>query len=44
MQGSDKLDHSPIDPPGHSREVIPKAFRAKLKALFDDPKIAKALE
>ncbi|NKB57362.1 MAG: hypothetical protein GKS00_13630 [Alphaproteobacteria bacterium] len=44
IQGEDNLGGHPVNPPGHSREVVPVAFREKLKELFGDPKIKAALQ
>ena len=40
IYGMDNLGSSAFDPPGHSRTVIPIAFRRKLEELFASPEIA----
>ncbi len=43
VQGRDNLGADVINPPAHAREAVPKAFKAKLEELLNDPAVAKAL-
>lgn len=43
LQGRDNLGGDFINPPSHSRKAVPKAFRQKLKTLFEDSRVAQAL-
>jgi len=43
LQGKDDLGGSAINPPGHAKEAVPPAFRAKLQQLFAKPEIRAAL-
>jgi hypothetical protein len=41
--GRDDLGGSAINPPSHARTAVPMAVRRKIKEMFDDPEIIKAL-
>lgn len=43
MNGQDNLGGDFVNPPGHARIAVPKAFRQKLKDLFSDSQIKAAL-
>ena len=43
LQGGDHLGGDAINPPAHAREAVPKAFKAKLEELLNDPGVANAL-
>lgn len=44
LQGRENLGGSALNAPAHSREAVPKAFKSKLEALFNDPAIVAALK
>lgn len=43
IQGQDNLGGDFFNPPGHAREAVPRAFKAKLEALLNDESIVRAL-
>ena len=43
LQGDDNLGGDFLNPPGHAREAVPRAFKAKLEALLNDESIVRAL-
>jgi hypothetical protein len=43
IQGRDNLGADVLNPPGHAGEAVPKAFKAKLEELLNDPAVANAL-
>jgi hypothetical protein len=43
IQGKDNLGMDLINPFAHAGEAVPKAFKAKLEELLNDPTVAKAL-
>lgn len=43
INGEDNLGGDFVNPPGHARIVVPKAFRQKLEELFSDSQIKAAL-
>jgi len=43
LQGKDDLGGDFINPPGHAKEAVPKAFAQKLEELFNDEKIVESL-
>ncbi len=43
LQGRDDLGGDFLNPPGHSRKVVPIAFRRKLEILFKDSRVVQAL-
>lgn len=42
--GARDLGGSQLNPPGHAKEVMPKAFREAIEALLNSPEIAAALQ
>lgn len=44
LSGRESLGGNAMNPPGHSRAAIPKAFRGKIEELFSDPGIIHALK
>ncbi len=43
LKGKDDLGGDALNPPGHSRKVVPAAYKRKLEELFRDPRIKAAL-
>lgn len=43
LSGRDELGGSTLNPTRHAREAIPRAFKAKLEALLNDPDVQRAL-
>lgn len=44
IQGTDNLGGSAFNPPAHSRQATPEAYKKKLEKLLNDPDVIKALE
>ncbi len=44
LRGRDDLGGDFINPPGHSRKVVPETFKRKLEELFRDPGVSSALQ
>ncbi|HTS55728.1 MAG TPA: hypothetical protein VMH26_20865 [Burkholderiales bacterium] len=42
--GEDNLGDGGLDPPSHSRKVVPQAFKKIMEGLFKDPKVVEALK
>ena len=43
IRGRDNLGGSFVDPPGHSSQAVPIAFKAKLEQLLNSPKIVESM-
>lgn len=44
LKGEDELGGSFISPPAHAKEAVPKAYKAKLESLLNDPTVVNALK
>ena len=44
VSGRDDLGGDAINPPSHAKRAVPPAYKAKLEALLNDPKIIEALK
>jgi hypothetical protein len=43
IQGRDDLGGNPWNPPAHSRQAVPMAFKAKIEQLLNSPTIVESL-